>query len=184
MSLKWLKKLLPNRETVEHSSQLGKLNRYLHQPALWRFDCHSISLGVAAGLFAAALPLMPLQMLIAAVLAILIRANLPIALAVSWVSNPITLIPITYFTYALGNWILGVKQSKLEIIIHKYGWHLRDTQDYWSSFTAWLAKYGKAFFVGLPIVAIGAALTGYLLVIALWHGSLFLHRHWKKKRRK
>ncbi len=69
------------------------MKKYFHHRSLWRINCDSVSRGVAIGLFAAAIPLMPFQMVIAAFLAIIIRANLPISVAVSWISNPFTLVP-------------------------------------------------------------------------------------------
>jgi uncharacterized protein (DUF2062 family) len=57
------------------------------------------------GLFCAFLPL-PFQMVIAASLAVLSRCNVPIAVVLVWVSNPITMTPMLFFSYQLGAWLL------------------------------------------------------------------------------
>ncbi len=180
---KWIKKYFSNPKSIKEYSQLHWMKKYFHHRSLWRINCDSVSRGVAIGLFAAAIPLMPFQMVIAAFLAIMIRANLPISVAVCWISNPFTLVPITYFTYYIGNWVLG--EHEVQLAVHEYGlnywsyssfWNYGNETShyYWSSFS----HFGKAFFVGLPIVAIGAAIAGYLIVnIVCRSNTLIRARH-------
>ena len=37
----------------------------------------------------------------------MIRGNLPLAVGSTWISNPLTYIPIYYFCYEVGVWMLG-----------------------------------------------------------------------------
>lgn len=60
----------------------------------------------AVGVFTSFLPL-PGQMVIAALLALWLRCNLPLSIILVWISNPITMPAIFYSTYKLGAWILG-----------------------------------------------------------------------------
>ena len=62
------------------------------------------------GVFLAFIPL-PGQMPIAAVMALWVRCNLPIAVSLVWISNPITIAPIFYATYELGRWLLAIPAS-------------------------------------------------------------------------
>jgi len=66
----------------------------------------SVSGAFAVGLFFAFWPV-PLQMLLAAIGAILVRVNLPISVTLVWITNPITIPPIFYFSYLVGTWMLG-----------------------------------------------------------------------------
>jgi uncharacterized protein (DUF2062 family) len=52
-------------------------------------------------------------MLYAAALAILARVNLPLSVALVWVTNPITIPPMFYFSYRLGAWLLGLEPVDL-----------------------------------------------------------------------
>lgn len=163
-------------------TKLGGLRKYLRNPALWEFDCHAVALGVAIGVFAAFVPILPFQMVIAAIIAILIRANLPMAVIASWISNPITFLPITYLTYFVGNWVLGIKNSK--IILLQYSWKYDSTYEFLAFFSHWFLQFGKAFFIGLLIVSLSAAILSYLIVTLIWYSSLFIKKYIIKKHTK
>lgn len=179
---KWLKKFSLDKNTIKNSSRFGKLKKYLEQPALWHLNRESVARGVAVGLFAAAIPFIPFQTIIAVFFAILIQANLPVTLAVSWVSNPLTIVPLTYLTSAIGYWILGDSQSRIEIVAQKYLWPLSHQESIWTAFSNWMLQFGRDFFVGLPVIAIGSAVIGYLLVNMIWHLSDLVKQYFKNKK--
>ena len=66
----------------------------------------SISKGILIGLFWGFIP-MPMQMLGVLSLTLLTRFNVPIAISVVWLSNPITMPFMYYMEYLTGNFILG-----------------------------------------------------------------------------
>ena len=49
----------------------------------------------------------PLQMVTAAFSAIVFRVNLPLSVALVWLTNPLTMPPIFYFNYLVGTWVVG-----------------------------------------------------------------------------
>jgi uncharacterized protein len=67
---------------------------------------HSIALGLAIGIFCGALPIMGIQSIAAAPLALLFRANIPASLLGVWWTNPVTFIPIYYLEYLLGGFFI------------------------------------------------------------------------------
>lgn len=117
---------------------------------------------------------MPFQMFLCVVLAILIRANVVISVASCWIYNPITFLPITYLTSAVGKWILGENDNKIQIIAHEFAWKLGFIHQ--SSLSSWITEFGKDFLVGVPFVALTAAIVGYLLVIIFWYVYKFLKK--------
>ncbi|MGB5324042.1 MAG: DUF2062 domain-containing protein [Pseudomonadales bacterium] len=69
--------------------------------ALVRWNRRSVARAVLIGLFIVPLPI-PSQMLLAALLASLLRANLPLAVSLVWISNPLTILPIAWVCTVLG----------------------------------------------------------------------------------
>jgi uncharacterized protein (DUF2062 family) len=180
---KWIEQRLCDPNQLKNSSQNRFLNHAKHFPSIWKLNRTSVSLGVAIGLFVAMIPVLSFQTLLVILLSILFRANLPIAFMISWVSNPITILPLAYLAYCIGNWVLGIKSN---IDIHNIHLTTTNFHDFWSTFSVWIAQFGKGFFVGLPILAFGVALAGYFIVSFCWYLSDFLNQKDlnQKKRKK
>lgn len=77
-----------------------------------------ISRGAAIGMFVAMTPTVGIQMYIVGAIWILLRSlirfhfNLPIAVALVWISNPVTVVPIYYVFLLTGNIMLGLDLSQ------------------------------------------------------------------------
>ena len=99
---------------------LGILGRRLLEPELWHLNRQYVSTAFAVGLFVAWLPI-PMQMLVAAAFAILIRCNLPISVALVWISNPVTLPALLLFAYQIGAWLLG-ERAEYEAFTLSWDW--------------------------------------------------------------
>ena len=63
--------------------------------------------GLAAGVFCGCFPFFGLQMMLSVGLASLVRGNRLLAAAGTLVSNPLTYVPLYWFNYTLGCWVLG-----------------------------------------------------------------------------
>jgi len=106
MPRKFIKKYMPSEQTFKDHPSLKWLGRYLKHPSLWHLNRKSVARAFLVGIFCALLPI-PMQMLLAAFLAIVIRSNLAISVSLVWITNPITMPPIFYFTYKVGTFVLG-----------------------------------------------------------------------------
>jgi len=102
---KKLKKILPTHEKIKEQKFLKIFGSFLHKREIWSLSRKKVVAGVFIGIFVAALP-MPLQMILASLLAIIFNANLPISFALIFISNPITMPPLFYLEYKIGNLIL------------------------------------------------------------------------------
>ncbi|MFT6181039.1 MAG: hypothetical protein ACJAQT_000998 [Akkermansiaceae bacterium] len=80
---------------------------------LWHPCRESVASGLGIGLFVAMLPI-PGQMILAALGAMKMRANVAIAIAACWVTNPITQLPIMLFQEGFGDFL----RDSLRIPIH------------------------------------------------------------------
>jgi len=107
MSKKLLLRFTPDREKIKGIKALEFLGEKLHRPNLWHLNRRSVSLAFAVGFWAMYTPPLPFQMVIAAVLAIYFNANLPISVALVWITNPVTWLPMYYAAYKVGALALG-----------------------------------------------------------------------------
>ena len=144
----------------------------------WRYFClrflrlrgttHYISRGLALGVFAGCFPLFGLQTIIGVLLAIIFRGDKLTAVAGTWVSNPLTYVPIFAFNYKIGQFFLGLSIGKTQV----------NLPDNWESWTE-LKESGLVFLVtlfsGCLIVGSIAALLTYIVSVR------FLSR-WRRRR--
>jgi len=176
---KFLHRFMPHHEAVKNNRWLKPFGSWLQQPNLWHLNRRSVAGGVAAGLFCGLIP-GPLQMLGAALLAVSLRANLPVALFVTLYTNPFTILPLYLLAYQMGAWVSGthngLEAAKLSFPeLHWQGWE----GEMWG----WLAQLGKPLLIGLPLLAISLAITGYIAVRVIWRVAVILqwrarkHRH-------
>lgn len=153
----WLERLAPDRAKVREHRHLRHFGELLHDPGLWHLNRRSASGAFAVGLFVMYLP--PLgQMIIAAAGAILFRVNLPISVALVWVTNPITIPPMYYFAYLVGSWTLGVPAQTLNV-------------DFWLEWHNWIDLLAPMT-VGCLICGAVCSTLGYLAIQTLWRWNL------------
>lgn len=105
-----IKKYLPDPASLKEHKYLSLLGTRLYDPGLWHLHRRSASLAAFFGLFCAFLPI-PLQMVIAAIIAIAVRCNLPLTICLVWITNPVTIPPIFYGTYKIGVWMLNYPET-------------------------------------------------------------------------
>ena len=91
-------------------SEKGKLDTFLEKyklpRAYFNINRKMITRAVWIGLFWGFIP-MPMQMLAVVACTPFVRFNVPVAIAMVWLSNPFTMPPMYYMEYLTGNFILG-----------------------------------------------------------------------------
>lgn len=168
MAKKLFRRFLPDADKVRAHRHLRFLTRWFHDPNLWHLNRRSVAGGTAVGLFMNFLPI-PLQMVPAALGAILLRVNLPIAVACVWITNTFTIAPISYFCYLVGAWVL---QTPVQTIEFDITWEWLGTE---------LARVWQPFLLGSLIVSSVSAALGYFGVHALWRWHVI--RDWERRKR-
>ena len=99
---KWMRPL-PRRSNVHRYPVLKWFSGMARRRAfLWSFRSREMVTALFLGLIVAFMPLVGIQMLIVFFIALWFRANLPVIVAVQWVSNPFTMGPIYYADYQIG----------------------------------------------------------------------------------
>lgn len=105
---RWLRPL-PRRATIHRYPILKFFAETARKRIyLWSFRVENAVPAIYAGAILTLLPIYGLQIAIAFLLALLLRANLPILVGLQVVSNPLTVIPIWFAAYQIGRHFLGV----------------------------------------------------------------------------
>ena len=177
--MKRLRALMPTPDTVRRSRWLRWMGPALLHPALWHLSRRGVALGMALGIFFGVLiPIAQIPLSVGA--AIAMRANVPGAVASTFVSNPVTFGPLYYAAWRIGKSILGepVRQGEVppepevSVPAPDEGWFAVARKAVLSA--------GKPLLVGLIVMASSLGLLTYLLVSSLW----VLRVRWKRRRRR
>ena len=176
MPRKFFKKYLPSHESVRNHRHIARFGGFLRHPNLWHLNRHSVAGGVAVGMFSGLVP-GPLQMLAAALLAVALRVNLPVALATTLYTNPLTIGPLYLLAYLIGRLIIGGDPAPLGPPPEIDWPHPVASLE---AFLAWVLSMGTPLAVGLLALALILAALGYACVQGGWRA--YVIRKWRKRR--
>lgn len=169
MPKKYLKRFSDGQKTMANHKKLRFLGKLLEDPNLFHLNKHSVSRAFFVGIFCAFTPILG-QMPLAAILAIKLRCNLPLAVSLVWISNPLTIPPIFLATYKFGAWILDVPPKPFSIELS------------WQWFSTALSNIWEPLFLGSFIIALTLSTSGYFIVRILWRYQVI--REWRNRRLK
>lgn len=173
--LDWIRAQAPARESFEKSRFLRPFAKRVFHPALWRFTRRSVPRGVALGLLVGIFLLIPgVQIAGAALLALPVRANIPVAAAMTFLSNPVTTPFILAASFYIGETTLhfGADLSQFQALL--------DRNASLVDWAAWLlSSAAPAMLWGLFVISVVAAAIGYL--VATWGWRLWLVRKWHSR---
>ena len=156
MPRKLLRRYLPEAGRVRSHWLLRRLGARLHHPRLWHLNRRSVSGATALGLFVAFVPL-PFQMVLAALGAVWLRVNLPLAVAWIFVTNPVTMGPAFYLCYRIGAWLLKSPPLSISAGSPRVEWLVGQLQVIWQPLVA-----------GSLVIGVTASVLGYCLVQIAW----------------
>lgn len=167
-------------QSMLNSFELKRIKSSFTDPCFWSYDLQPLARGVAAGLAAAVIP--GLQIFYAAILVFVLRGNLPVALLSTLVTNPLTVVPVTYSVYYIGTLILGNHRG--EFVIKDFQWDFSSFHAFWSNLSAWVLQFGKGFLIGLPIASLLLGIIGYFGTLFIWEIMVLFFGKPKKKKNK
>jgi uncharacterized protein len=100
---------LPRRTNIHRYPILRVFTRQARRrPYLWSFRQAEVSVACYAGAIMAMLPTYGFQIPLALLGAIAFRANLPVMVAIQFITNPVTIAPLYLSTLQVGNWLIDV----------------------------------------------------------------------------
>ena len=171
---RWLAKNAPKREELAENRWMRPFAGRILRSELWRFTRRSVPRGVAIGLLVGIFLMIPgLQIIGAALLSVPFRANIPIAAAMTFLSNPATTPFILVASIFVGN-NLGFRADTAAF----YDLYQRHAPP--GEWFAWLASdAAPALVCGLFVIAFLAALIGYVVADFGWRW--WQGRKWKRR---
>ena len=140
----------------------------LESSEYWSLNRRNVTRAFALGLLLAFVPL-PVHMVLAALLALLLRLNIPAAVAGTLIVNPLTAVPIYILCYRVGRMLLSAPPQPF---------HFEATLHWLST---GLLPIWKPFLLGCLVVGTLTAVAGYILLGGIWHLSLVLKYHRRKR---
>lgn len=162
---------LPSAEALRGNRWLRWIGPALHHPRLWHLNRRGVALGLALGLFFGLL--IPIaQIPLAGGAAVLLRANVPMAVASTLVTNPVTFGPVYYAAWRTGSAILGDDGRSRPVIAPEAS----GDDGWWERAWHGVRQAGKPLLLGLALFAIGFGLLGYLLVTLAWRIKVVVAR--------
>lgn len=171
---------MPSREEVLANPWLRPLAPVLLQPAYWTWNRRKVSLAFAVGLFSGLMP-GPTQMLAAALLALLFRVNLPVALVTTLYTNPLTYLPLYWLAFEYGRFLLDVNGAVTMALAPLPVLHGFDFGGWLLDFARWCRALGWPLLVGVPALGLTLGCIGYLSVRLAWR--VYLVGKLRKRRR-
>lgn len=164
------KKFLPERKHLTEHKTLKIFGTLIHNPNLWHLNRYSVARAFSVGLFCAWIPV-PFQMVLAAGFAILFHSNLPLSVALVWLTNPATMTPLFYFAYKMGAIILSIPPIPIKFEL-SYDW-----------IVSTLLKIWEPFLLGCLICGITSAIIGNVAIRLIWRYFTVKHWHNRHERR-
>ncbi len=170
MPKKALKSIMPNAARIREIKSLQSLGEWIYEPNLWHLNRYSASMAFFVGLFVAFIPI-PGQMPVAALIAMLVRCNLPLSVCLVWITNPVTMPPLFFMAYQVGALLIDVPVGKMEFEL-SFDWLGSQLADIW-----------QPFLLGCLVCALFFGSLGYFVISLLWRWRVSVQWNARKRRR-
>lgn len=172
---RWLQRNAPKREELAENRFMRPFAGRVLRSDLWRFTRRSVPRGVAVGLLVGIFLMIPgLQIIGAALLSVPVRANIPIAAAMTFLSNPATTPFILVASVFVGNWLGFGADAAVVREMYQRGASIGE----WAT---WMASdAAPAALAGLLVIAVVSAAVGYVISLVGWRW--WTGRKWRRRR--
>ncbi len=170
MPRRFFRKFAIKREKMRAQWFLSPFGHLLHDPNLWGIRRRSVVPAFSLGIFVAFLPF-PGHMITAALLALVLRVNIPVAAVSTWVTNPVTMGPLYYFAYEVGNDLLRRTPRPFEFEL-SFEWLIDGFVHIW-----------EPLLLGCALLGALSSLLGFVALDLLWRASISDYLRRRRARR-
>jgi|SRR5579864_1825376 len=178
MPRKFFRKYLPSEETIRRHPCAARFGARLHHPNVWHLNRRSVSGGVAVGIFAGMVPGTHVAKFpAAALLAIALHVNLPVAVATTLYMNPLTVGPFVLLAYGVGMLFSPGDAAALGPVPVVDWLHLFD---WMRALLGWVLSAGKPLAIGLAVFAVALPAAGYVFAQLAWRAYVMFA--WRRRK--
>ena len=170
----WFRRNMPSRDQIAGHRFSRPFRSHLLRDELWRLTRRSVPRGVAVGLFVGILFLIPgVQIVGAAIVSLPIRANIPVAAGMTFLTNPLTTPFLLVAAGEVGSCFgfradIGTMRAMLARGASAESW------------LAWLlSDAALGMLCGLAVIATVSAAIGYFVSILIWRW--WTGRKWRRR---
>jgi uncharacterized protein (DUF2062 family) len=171
MPRRFFRKFAMKREHLKGQWWLTPFGELIHDPNLWVIRRRNVVPAFALGLFVAYLPF-PGHMLTAALLALALRVNIPVAVLTTWVANPFTMGPMYYLAFSVGQYLLRQTPRAFEFEM-SFEWLFDRFVYIW-----------QPLILGSVLLGAILSLIGYIALDLLWRASISDYLARRRQRKK
>lgn len=158
-----------------------QIKYYALRFARLRGQPHELALGIALGVFAGMMPIMPFQIALALTLAIFFKGSKITAALGTWISNPLNWYFLYAYSYRIGAGLLGLSEGSKPFSAIMSS--VRDRED----LTVLMGKMAgaggfmvSAFLIGGILMGVVAAVPSYFLFLKVFQTLA----RWRQERRR
>ena len=170
MPRRFFRKFTFKRHVVTRQWFMTPFRHLLHDNRLWSVRRKTAVPAFSLGLFIAFIPV-PGHPVVAALAALALRVNIPIAAVTTLVSNPLTMGPMYFLAYRIGAYLLRIEPGPFRI----------EMSIDWVTHT--LITIWQPMMLGSLLLGAGASLVGYIVLDIFWRVSVGKYKTRKRNRR-
>lgn len=159
MPRRLFKRVLPSPHGLKDHWVLRRFGGWLADPALWALHRRAVAGAFGAGLAICFIPL-PVHLPVAALAAVTWRLNIPMAIATTFIVNPVTAVPVFYAAYRVGAFLLAYDPQPFAF------------EPSWDWLAHGLGPKWRPFLLGCLVCGTVAGVAGRLALDVAWRVSV------------
>jgi uncharacterized protein len=167
MPLALLKRVCPTQRSVQGHWFLRLFGARVADPRLWKWCRRGVTAAFGAGLAICFIPL-PVHFIVATLVALTWRINIPVIYTTILIINPLTVVPVYYLAYRLGAMLLNSAP-------HRFAFHMS-----WDWLEHGLGPMWEPFLLGCLVCGVVGGVLGYVVIELIWRwraGVRYRNRH-------
>ena len=150
-----LKRICPSPGSLQGRWFLRLFGTRIADPRLWGLCRRGVTGAFGMGLAICFIPL-PVHFVVATLIAVVLRLNIPVIIGTVLLINPVTIVPVYYLAYRIGTVLLDIPPESFAF------------QMSWDWLEHGLGPVWKPFLIGCAVSGVVAGVLGYMSLELFW----------------